>query len=85
MIHKMGKDCTDGNYTELLKGCKEIPEDTDFEEYFNTNEYNTQMVNRATHGNCLFFSLVYLSSRLNWRSIIPKYNESIFKNLAYKL
>jgi len=56
-----------------------------FEDYFLTNEYDCYLVEKATKQNSLFFTLMYLHYKDDWKAIIPKFTETNFKNLAYSL
>ncbi len=71
-----------GKYGELIKGCDELTDDCNFADYFSLNEYNTNMINRAVNGNCLYFTMMYLQYRLEWKTAIPTFNEESYRNLA---
>ena len=81
----MAFDCANGDFSGLIKECAELGTVQPFGQYFLTNEYNCALVEKATKGNSLFFTLMYLAYRDDWRSLIPKFSDQQFRNLAYSL
>jgi hypothetical protein len=60
-IEKMSKDCSNGNYDELITYCEALNEGEDFGEYFLINDYNAYAIDKAVNGNALYFVLMYLT------------------------
>lgn len=78
----MSYECARGNAAALIENCSELASCQPFEEYFLTNGYNSILIDKATRGNSLFFSLMYLTYKLDWKNVIPKFTDSQFMNLA---
>jgi hypothetical protein len=84
-IQKMSFDCANGDFSGLVKECAELSVVQPFAQYFLSNDYNCALVEKATKGNSLFFTLMYLTYRDDWRNLIPKFSDQQFRNLAYSL
>lgn len=81
----MAYECANGNSNALTRECDGLAEVSSFDDYFLTNGYNCLLVDKATKGNSLYFTLMYLTYKRDWRSVIPKFTEGQFKNLAFSL
>jgi len=84
-IERISKECANGNFKELILNCDVLKEDESFEDYFLINNYNAYAIDKAVSGNALYFTLMYVTYKLDWKNLIPKFNERSFRNLAYQL
>jgi len=84
-IEKIARDCATGYYNDLVANCEDLEEGANFEEYFQTNAYNAYSIDKAVNGNALYFTLMFLTNKLDWKNTIPKFEDRSFRNLAYKL
>jgi len=71
-----------GQPFENVDDCEQMK---DFNAFFGSREYNAHTLNSHVQGNSLYFTLMYLSFKLNWAESIPQLNQEKFKNLAYNI
>ena len=74
-IERISKECSEGNFDNLIKFCSVLEEGDNFDEYFQTNSYNAYAIDKAVNGNALYFVLMYMTQKLDWKNLIPKFNE----------
>lgn len=56
-----------------------------FDQYFLTNAFNCALLEKATKGNSLFFTMMYLAYKSDWKGLLPKCTENNLRNLAISL
>lgn len=74
-IHKISLECAMGNFSGLMRDSPELSAVGPFDQYFATNEFNCVLVEKATKGNSLFFSVMYLVYKLDWKTLLPKFSD----------
>ena len=82
----MAMDAANGNAEQILKESPELSKlGVLFQNYMKSNEFNCVFVEKATKGNSLFFNMMYMVYKLDWKSVVPKFTDNQFKNLAIHL
>lgn len=52
-----------------------IEEIKTFNDYFLQNSYDSFKIDKANNGNLLYFTMMYVFYKEDWKSSIPKLNE----------
>ena len=84
-VEKISIDCAEGNFQSLFHDSTQFDQSLNFNEYFQNNDFNVVFVDKAVGGNSLFFTLMYVKNKLNWKDIIPKLDETKYRNLSFLL
>jgi len=56
-----------------------------FSEYFLQNNYDAFKIDKVTNGNLLYFTMMYVYYKEDWKTNIPELNTVKYQTLAYKV
>jgi hypothetical protein len=62
-----------------------IEEIKTFNDYFLQNSYDSFKIDKANNGNLLYFTMMYVFYKEDWKTSIPKLNEAKYQSLMYRL
>ena len=82
-VQKISDECASGDFSSLTHDPSTFETGFNFAESFLQNVYDACLVDKALNGNVLYFTLMYIKNKLDWKANIAGFNEEKYRNLSF--